>query len=94
MHACGGTGWYNVIGTLASFGKPVWLTEIGVRPDYPGTVAQAGGYLADMMLGGMLAIAQQYAIASLQVYELYDDPPSGEGPYGVMLNDGTTPKPA
>jgi hypothetical protein len=49
--------------------------------------------MADNMMGALLAIAPQYNIQSLQVYQLYDDPPTGEGPYGIVLNDGVTPKP-
>ena len=46
------------------------------------------------MLGALLAIAPKYDIESLQIYELYDDPPGGEGAYGIMQNDARTPKPA
>ncbi|SAK77513.1 hypothetical protein AWB80_04645 [Caballeronia pedi] len=92
-NACGGTGCYNVIGTLQSFGKPIWINEVGMRPDFPGTPDQAATYMANNMMGALLAIAPQYNIQSLQVYELYDDPPTGQGPYGIMLNDGVTKKP-
>ena len=92
-HACGGTGCYNVIGTLKSFGKPIWINEVGMRPDFPGTPDQAATFMANNMMGALLAIAPEYDIESLQVYELYDDPPTGEGPYGIMLNDGATQKP-
>jgi len=91
-HACG-TLCYNVIGTLQSFGKPIWINEVGMRPDFPGTPDQAGTFMANSMMGALLAIAPQYNIQSLQVYELYDDPPTGQGPYGIMLNDGVTKKP-
>ncbi|MDR5758506.1 lipopolysaccharide biosynthesis protein [Caballeronia sp. LZ035] len=92
-HACGGSGCYDVIGTLKSFGKPIWINEVGIRPDFPGTPDQAAAFLGSDMLGTLLSIAPQYDIESLQMYELYDDPPTGQGPYGVMLNDGTTQKP-
>lgn len=92
-NACGGTGCYNVIGTLQAFGKPIWINEVGIRPDFPGTPDQAATFMSTNMLGALLAIAPQYNIQSLQVYELYDDPPGGQGPYGIMLNDGHTVKP-
>jgi hypothetical protein len=92
-HACGGSGCYDVIGTLRSFGKPIWINEVGIRPDFPGTPDQAATFLYNDMLNALLSIAPQYGIQSLQVYELYDDPPTGQGPYGIMLNDGTTHKP-
>jgi hypothetical protein len=92
-NACGGTGCYNVIGALHAFGQPVWITELGVRPSF-GDATQGGAYLANDMLAGMVSIASQYDIESVQIYELYDDPPGGEGPYGLLLNDGLTPKPA
>ncbi len=64
-----------------------------MRPDFPGTVDQAATYMANDMMGRLLSIAPQYNIQSIQVYELYDDPPTGQGPYGIMLNDGVTKKP-
>ncbi|MFM0522556.1 MULTISPECIES: glycoside hydrolase family protein [Caballeronia] len=91
-HACG-TLCYNVIGTLQSLGKPIWINEVGMRPNFPGTADQAATFMANNMMGALLAIAPQYNIQSLQVYELYDDPPTGQGPYGIMLNDGVTKKP-
>ncbi len=91
-HACG-IRCYNVVGTLLSFGKPIWINEVGMRPDFPGTVDQAATYMANDMMGRLLSIAPQYNIQSIQVYELYDDPPTGQGPYGIMLNDGVTKKP-
>lgn len=36
--------------------------------------------------------ASKYNIQSIQTYELYDDPAGGEGAYGLLQNDGTTPK--
>ena len=92
-NACGGTGCYNVIGTLQSFGKPIWINEVGMRPSFPGTPDEAAAFMSNNMMGALLAIAPQYGIQSLQVYQLYDDPATGEGPYGIMLNDGITPKP-
>jgi hypothetical protein len=91
-HACGGTGCYNVAATLHALGKPIWLTEIGMRPNFAGTPQQAADFMSNNMLGALLAIAPQYDIESMQVYELYDDPPGGEGAYGIMLNDARTPK--
>ncbi|SAK65937.1 hypothetical protein AWB76_03735 [Caballeronia temeraria] len=91
-HACG-TLCYNVIGTLQSFGKPIWINEVGIRPTFPGTADQVATFMSNNMLGALLAIAPQYNIQSLQVYELYDDPPTGEGPYGIVLDDGVTKKP-
>lgn len=91
-NACGGTGCFNVLATLKSFGKPIWMTEVGVRPYFPGTQQQAAAYLANDMLGALLVIAP-YDIESLQGYELYDDLPGGEGDYGLLLDDGKTPKP-
>jgi hypothetical protein len=92
-NACGGTGCYNVIGALQAFGKPIWINEVGMRPDFPGAPDQAATFLYNDMFKALLSIAPQYDIESLQSYELYDDPPGGQGPYGIVLNDGTTPKP-
>ncbi|SAK64219.1 hypothetical protein AWB83_02670 [Caballeronia ptereochthonis] len=93
-HACGGTGCHNVLDTLHAFGKPIWINEFGVRPTY-GTDQQIAAYLiGNRMMAQFVALASTYDIESIQSYELYDDPPGGEGAYGLIKNDGLTPKPA
>jgi hypothetical protein len=92
--ACGGTGCHDVLAELQKFNKPIWMTEFGVRPNY-GTDQQIADYMVGTkMMAGFLAVAAKYDIQSIQVYQLYDDPINGEGPYGLMKNDGKTVKPA
>lgn len=91
-HACGGTGCHDVLGTLQQFGKPIWITEFGVRPWY-GSDSQIATYLTgNTMMAEYVNDAAKYNIQSIQMYELYDDPAGGEGNYGVIKNDGKTLK--
>jgi hypothetical protein len=93
-NACGGTGCHNVLQALKAFGKPIWLNEIGVRPNY-GTDQEIAAYLTgSTMMAQFVALASTYDIESIQSYELYDDPVGGEGNYGLLQNDGVTPKAA
>ncbi|WP_350030169.1 hypothetical protein [Caballeronia sp. GAWG1-1] len=93
VNACGGTGCHNVLAALAQFNKPIWINEFGVRPSY-GTDTQTANYLVgNLMMAEFVLLARQYNIQSIQTYELYDDPVGGEGPYGLMQNDGRTIKP-
>jgi hypothetical protein len=90
-HACGGTGCHDVLGILASFGKPVWINEYGVRPEY-GTNDAIASYLSgSMMMTQYYTYASKYNIQSIQSFELYD---SQEGNYGMLQSDGVTKKPA
>ena len=90
-HACGGTGCYNMLSILHSFGKPVWINEFGVRPNY-GTNPQIASYLSgNLMMTQFQSLASTYNIQSIQGFELYDD---SEGNFGMMMSDGQTPKDA
>ncbi|BAN26142.1 glycosyl hydrolase [Caballeronia insecticola] len=91
-NACGGTGCHDVLGVLQQFGKPIWITEYGVRPTY-GSDQQIASYLVgDKMMAEFVAVASKYNVQAIQAYELYDDPPGGEGAYGLLKNDGSTQK--
>jgi hypothetical protein len=91
-HACGVSGCYNVLATLQKLGKPIWINEFGVNPGY-GTQEQSAQYLVgNKMMQQFVSLAPQYDIESIQMYELYDDPAGGEGPFGLLLNDGKTIK--
>ncbi|WP_244817382.1 glycosyl hydrolase [Caballeronia sp. Lep1P3] len=93
-HACGGTGCHDVLGALQAFGKPIWLTEFGVRP-WLGNDQQIAAYMVgDSMMAQFVSVASRYNLQSIQAYELYDDPIGGEGNYGLLMNDGVTQKPA
>jgi hypothetical protein len=90
-NACGGTGCHDVLAVLHQLGKPIWLNEFGVRPDF-GSVQQIAAYLTgNDMMSQYVNVASQYNIQSIQAYELYDD---SEGPYGLIDGDGHTQKPS
>lgn len=89
QNICGGSGCYNVLSKLQAFGKPIWLTEYGVRP-WTATNAQAATYLTgNMMMAEYASVASTYNLQSIQMYELYDDP---AGAYGLLQSDGKTKK--
>ncbi|MCE4543207.1 MULTISPECIES: glycosyl hydrolase [unclassified Caballeronia] len=93
-NACGGTGCHNVLRVLQRFGKPIWLTEVGVRP-WHGSDQQIASYMVgNRMMAQFVSLASQYDVQAIQVYQLYDDPSDGEGSYGLVKNDGKTEKAA
>jgi hypothetical protein len=90
-HACGGSGCTNLLATIQSFGKPIWINEFGVRPNY-GSLQSIGQYLSGpLMMQQFQSIASTYNIQSIQAFELYDD---SEGAFGMMTSDGHTQKPS
>ena len=90
-HACGGTGCHDVLQMLHDMGKPIWINEFGVRPDF-GSYNQIASYITgNTMMAQFVAVAPKYNIQSIQAFQLYDD---GEGNYGLIEGDGTTKKPA
>ncbi|WP_250517477.1 hypothetical protein [Caballeronia sp. INDeC2] len=93
-NACGGTGCHNVLAKLQALGKPIWINEFGVRPNYGTDQAIAAYLVGNRMMAQFVALASTYGIESIQSYELYDDPVGGEGAFGLLRNDGSTQKPA
>jgi hypothetical protein len=82
----------NVLERLRdSYGKPIWITEYGVRP----THADPGAYLVGKdALEGFVSVAKTYGVQNVTLYELYDDEKyGGDGNYGVIHDDGKTRKP-
>ncbi|SAL24890.1 hypothetical protein AWB71_01354 [Caballeronia peredens] len=93
-NACGGTGCHDVLAVLQQMGKPIWINEFGVRPNL-GSDQQIASYLVgNKMMAQFVSVASKYNIQAIQTYELYDDPAGGEGAYGLLKNDGKTPKAA
>ena len=90
-NACGGTGCHDVLQALHDMGKPIWINEFGVRPDF-GSYNQIASYLTgNTMMAQFASVASKYNIQSIQGFQLYDD---SEGNYGMVENDGVTKKPA
>lgn len=81
----------NVLQRLQdSYGKPIWITEYGVRPSYKDP---AGYLIGPDALKGFVSIASKYNVQNVTLYELYDDQRyGGDGNYGVIQDDGTTRK--
>ncbi|SAL02681.1 glycosyl hydrolase [Caballeronia ptereochthonis] len=81
----------NVLERLRdSYGKPIWITEYGVRPNHedPGAYLVGGDALK-----GFVSLAKTYDIQNVTLYELYDDERyGGDGNYGVIQDDGKTRK--
>jgi Glycosyl hydrolase catalytic core len=75
-----------------SYGKPIWITEYGVRPGLPEYLAEE--YLVGKnALAGFVANAKTYDIQNVDLYSLYDDQVNGgDGNYGVFENDAVTRK--
>ena len=83
----------NVLQVLkTSFGKPIWLTEFGVRPNYgDGSEAQKSAFLTGSLgYSKWVSVASTYNIQSVLNYEFYDD--TSEIGYGLYNLDGVTPK--
>jgi hypothetical protein len=70
------------------------MTEFGVRPNFGSDQEIADYLVGNKMMTQFVALASRYNIQSIQVYELYDDPPLGEGAFGLLKDDGVTPKAA
>jgi hypothetical protein len=90
-HACGGTGCHDTLGILQGWGKPIWINEFGVRPDFGSTNQIAAYITGNTMMAQYYSIASKYNIQSIQQFELYDD---SEGAYGLMQADGKALKAA
>jgi hypothetical protein len=90
-NACGGTGCHDVLQILHVMGKPIWINEFGVRPDF-GSYNQIASYITgNTMMAQYVNVASKYNIQSIQGFQLYDD---SEGDYGFIEGDGVTKKPA
>jgi hypothetical protein len=90
-NACGGTGCHDILGIISSFGRPVWINEFGVRPEYGSNDTIASYLTGNLMMQQYYTQASKYNIQSIQAFELYD---SQEGNYGMLQRDGTTKKAA
>lgn len=82
----------NVLSKLQGYGKPIWITEYGVRPNY-GSEAAIGTYLTATMMQEWVNKAATYNITAVCLYDLFDDAnlPGGDL-YGVVMEDGVTNK--
>jgi Glycosyl hydrolase catalytic core len=81
----------NVLAYLHDvYGKPIWITEFGARPNL--TEEEATKHLiGNNALAGFVRHANDFDIQSVAMYELYDDH-AAEGNYGLIGENGKTPK--
>ena len=86
LAATGGTGTYNVLQRLQSYGLPIVLTELGSRNNLDEGDAQAYMYNA---INTLSSVASTYNLVGIMWYEMYDDL---SGPYGLM-STGWSQKP-
>jgi hypothetical protein len=90
-------GWINanVLQHLASYGKPIWITEYGVRGSFSGDENVRTAYLTGATcMADWYGYRTKYNIQHCAMYELFDDGRAGdEGMFGLVLNDAVTPKP-
>lgn len=77
---------YNVLSALATFGKPIWLTEVGF--DFDDSAVDQSSYVLSAM-AHYYAIRNTYDIQNICWYALADDP---GGTFGLMLDDAVTSK--
>lgn len=84
----------NLLAHLATYGKPIWINEYGVRQAFAGDEATRTAYLTGVTcMGDWASKAATYNITHTAMYELFDDGRTGdEGAFGLVLNDGVTPK--
>jgi hypothetical protein len=89
--ATGSSGTYNVIQQLASYGKPIWISEFSRANGSMGghDTAQAQ-YLHDVMLQ---YLSLSPVVGALFTYELYDEPDQsgGEAWFGLKKVIGKNP---
>lgn len=79
-------GNFNLLARLASFGKPIWITEMNRRG---GSLGDEGERLqAEYLTGTIQQMSRQNAIRAVFVYELLDEPQFGpdnpESHYGLV----------
>lgn len=86
--AQGGTGTYNVLQHIAAYGKPIWLTEYGVRPS-GSEGAMTSTLTGPLLMADWVRLKATYNIQNVSMYSLYDD---STGAYGAIRSDGVTHK--
>ncbi|MCG1040167.1 glycoside hydrolase family protein [Mycetohabitans sp. B7] len=97
--------WYSDMGDITAargvnvlrhlhetYRKPIWITELGVRPG-ASEQASAAYLVGPNALGGLVENAKKYNIQNVTLYELFDDEAyGGDGNYGLLADDGVTRK--
>jgi hypothetical protein len=97
--------WYSDMGDITAvrginvlrhlhdtYRKPIWITELGVRPG-ASEQASAAYLVGPNALGGLIQYAKQYNIQNVTLYELLDDEAyGGDGNYGLLGGDGIVRK--
>lgn len=75
---------------MNSFGKPIWITEFGFRPN--GNTHDQANYITNAGFGEFSRLRKRYDVQSAYLYELFDM--QAETGYGLLTADGKNKKPA
>lgn len=82
----------NVLAHLHNWGKPIWMTEVGFRPDF--NEQDQADYLASgLCLGKYYPNRAKYNIRNVTLYELFNSA-NIDPNYGLLALNGITKKPA
>lgn len=83
---------HNVLAHLHSWGKPIWMTEFGFRPN--GKEQDQANFLASGLgMGKYYPNRAKYNIRNITVYELFNSVKNDPN-YGLLETNGITKKPA
>jgi len=81
----------NMMAALASFGKPLWLTEFNYTPAVTANDKTAMGTGLQTMMKRFTSMAQKYDIEAVDVYEMFDEPAASgnEAYFGIFTSTGS-----
>lgn len=90
-------GNFNLLGHLASWGKPIYITECGaVASKYASETAISQAVTGSYMMQRFWDVRNTYNIKHVSLYQLYDAASAGvtgdEMAFGLIANDSTTKK--
>ena len=94
-------GGYNVLATIAAWGKPIYITECGAQASsYSGSdsALSAAIMASNVLIDRFWAVRNTYNIKHVSLYQLFDAASAGtagtadEMNYGFMASDGSTKK--
>lgn len=96
-----GQGGYNVLQTIAAWGKPIWITECGAQSSSYSSVETAissAMFASNVLIDRFWNVRKKYNIQHIAPYQLHDAAAAGTGgtademQYGAMASDGVTKK--
>lgn len=94
-------GGFNVLQTIAAYGKPIWITECGAQSSSYSSVdsaISAAMLTSNVLIDRFWNVRKTYNIQQVTPYQLIDAASAGTGStademqYGLIANDGVTKK--